>query len=75
MSQDDKTVYSFEKNALEEVRASLSTFRGKQYLDLRVYYKADDGEYKPTKKGLTLSPDLLGELEEAIKRLKEAIKA
>jgi len=54
MSQDDKTVYSFEKNALEEVRASLSTFRGKQYLDLRVYYKADDGEYKPTKKGLTL---------------------
>ena len=47
----------------------MSTFKGKTYVDLRIYYKASDGEYRPTKKGVTLSPDLLPELGEAIRKL------
>jgi hypothetical protein len=73
MSDASKTVHVFQKNALEEVRASISHYKGKQYMDLRVYYKADDGEYKPSKKGITLVPDLLKELEEAVKKLRDAI--
>jgi hypothetical protein len=42
-------------------------------LDLRVFYKADEGEYKPSKKGLTIAPELLKDLEEAVKRLRKAI--
>ncbi|ABK16976.1 transcriptional coactivator p15/PC4 family protein [Syntrophobacter fumaroxidans] len=73
MAKEAKTVYSFPKNPLEEVRASLTVFKGKDYVDLRIYYKGDDGEYHPSKKGLTLSLDLFSELEESVRKLAEAI--
>lgn len=73
MSKEAKVVYSFPKNPLEEVRASVTAFKGKQYADLRIYYKGDDGEYHPSKKGLTLSLDLFSELEEAVRKLSEAV--
>lgn len=68
-----QTIFSFPKNSLEEVRASLTEFKGRQYIDLRVFYKAEDDEFRPTKKGLTLSPELIPELEEALHKLKEAV--
>jgi hypothetical protein len=73
MSKEPQLLYSFPKNPLEEVRASITVFKGKQYIDLRIYYKTDDGEYHPSKKGLTLSLDLLQELEQAVEKLREAI--
>lgn len=73
MSKEDQLVHSFPKNPLEEVRSSLTVFKGKQYVDLRIYYKGDDGEFRPSKKGLTVSVDLFPELEEAIRKLKDAI--
>ncbi len=73
MAKEDQLVYSFPKNPLEEVRASVTVFKGKQYVDLRIYYKGDDGEYHPSKKGLTLSLDLFPELEEAMRKLHDAI--
>jgi hypothetical protein len=47
----------------------LSTYKGKTYADLRIYFRADDGEYRPTKKGITLALDLLPELGEAVTKL------
>ncbi|MBW1974446.1 MAG: transcriptional coactivator p15/PC4 family protein [Deltaproteobacteria bacterium] len=73
MATEPKVVYSFQKNALEEVRASVTTFKGKNYLDIRVYYKADDGEFKPSRKGITLATSLIDDLEEAVKKLREAL--
>lgn len=71
--KEAQVVHSFPKNPLEEVRASLSIYKGKQYVDLRIYYKGDDGEYHPSKKGLTISLDLFAELEESVRKLKDAI--
>ncbi|MCK8601488.1 transcriptional coactivator p15/PC4 family protein [Desulfoferrobacter suflitae] len=73
MSKDAQVVYTFPKNPLEEVRASITVFKGKQYVDLRIYYKGDDGEFHPSKKGLTLSLDLFSELEQAVQKLSEAV--
>lgn len=73
MSKEPQLVHSFPKNPLEEVRASISVYKGKQYVDLRVYYKGDDGEFRPSKKGLTLSLDLFPELEQAVGKLSEVI--
>ena len=69
-----RIVYSFQKNATEQVWVSMSEYKGKDYIDLRVYFQDDDGEYKPTKKGLALSPHLLPELEAAIMKLKEVLE-
>lgn len=73
MSDNAQLIHSFPKNPLEEIRISLTEFKKKQYLDLRVYYKGDDGEFHPSKKGLTVSLDLMADLEEGVRRAREAI--
>ncbi|MGA1876023.1 MAG: transcriptional coactivator p15/PC4 family protein [bacterium] len=70
----NRIVHCFQKNATEQVWVSMSEYKGKDYIDLRVYFQDGDGEYKPTKKGLAISPHLLPELEAAIMKLKEMIK-
>jgi len=48
------------------VKVSLTEFKGKQYVEVRTYYMADDGEWKPTRKGITLSPDLMKKVNSAL---------
>ena len=68
-------IASFEKNSLEEVRISLTEFKGKQLIDLRVYYQPENGEEKrPTKKGITISPEKFPELKKAILALEKALQ-
>lgn len=44
--------------ALSETRRiTVKKFKGKKIVDIRDYYKAYDGEYKPTKKGICLSAE------------------
>ncbi len=72
---DKETVYSFDKNALEQVRASIYEYQGKTYADLRVFwYDNTAGQYKPTKKGLTVNVVLLPELARAVDDLQTAAK-
>ena len=73
MSEKAQLIHSFPKNPLEEIRISLTVYKKKQYIDLRVYYKGDDGEYHPSKKGLTLSLDLMSDLEEAVRKARDVI--
>lgn len=73
MSKDNQLIHSFAKNAVEEIRVSLNVFRGRQYIDIRTYFKGDDGEYRPSKKGVTLSPELISDLEEAVKKLSDVL--
>ncbi|NLX34155.1 MAG: transcriptional coactivator p15, partial [Thermotogaceae bacterium] len=42
------------RNDTEIIRVSKREFKGHEFLDLRIYYEGDDGQYKPTKKGITL---------------------
>ena len=49
----DEVAFSLTENRLVKVRV----FRGKTYVDIREYYKDDAGEYKPGKKGISLTED------------------
>ena len=73
MNDEIKLIHSFPKNALEEVRVYLSEYKRKPYLNLRVFYKAEDEQWKPTPKGLTLSVDLIDELVAAVAALRQEI--
>ncbi len=65
---EDKIVGAFKKSATEEIRLALRNFKGKSYLDLRVYFRAEGmAEFKPTKKGLTMAVELAPELEKAFR--------
>lgn len=69
-----EVIARFEKNSFEEVRISLTKFKGKDLIDLRVYYQPDDGEeMRPTKKGITISLDKFNELKNAILTVEKAI--
>ena len=47
--------------------AIVNEYKGKSYLDLRIYYTTDDGiNWLPTKKGVTVSPDNLELLKDAV---------
>ncbi|HDO23246.1 MAG TPA: transcriptional coactivator p15 [Nitrospirae bacterium] len=60
-----------ERNPTERLRVSTESFKGRDYIDLRIYYEANDGEWKPTKKGVTIAPE---KTEDVIKLLEKAGK-
>jgi hypothetical protein len=64
---------SFKRNAAEEVRAQINTYRGRTYADLRVFYLSDSGEYLPTKKGIAISTDQVADLEKLVGKLTKAV--
>jgi hypothetical protein len=72
-SGPDDPVYQFRKNAIEVVQARLSFFHGHQLVDIRAYYEAEDGSFRPTKKGLAVGLDLLPELRAAVEALERAV--
>jgi hypothetical protein len=53
----------------DKIIIMLKEFKGKQYIDIRTYFENQDGEWIPTKKGISLTPD---NLDDVIKFLKEA---
>lgn len=72
---DDKIVASFKRNPTEEVRAGIKDFKGRRYIDLRIYYIDDQGEWKPTRKGISLNTDFMAELKEAVLSLEKELQA
>lgn len=63
-----------EKNPVEKIMITLSEFKKKKYVDLRIYFMNDDMEWKPTKKGVTIAPDLIDQVIEALKKAKEELE-
>src|SRR4051812_29627558 len=71
----DRIVHTIDKRDGEEIRATLSTFKGALYFSLRVYFRSEDGEWHPTKKGITLAAERLEELEAAVAALRTNVDA
>jgi len=63
------------KNPTEEVRVSFTSYRGYDLIDIRVYFQDEQGEWRPTKRGVSLSVDSFAELRDAIVKAEEMLKA
>ena len=50
----EKELAEVGKSPVEVIRVSVKRFGTSRFADLRVYYMNDDGEYVPTRKGVTL---------------------
>ena len=71
--QADRVVFTIPtKRDGEEIRATLSTYRGAVRAHLRLYYRTADGEWKPTQKGVSVPIDHLDTLDDAVHALKAA---
>ncbi len=67
MADDSKLIATVPRSATEQLQIAVSEFKGKKYLDLRIFYTTDTGAtWLPTKKGVTVSPENLELLKDAI---------
>ncbi|MBN1150294.1 transcriptional coactivator p15/PC4 family protein [candidate division WOR-3 bacterium] len=58
-----------EKSSLEQIQIEMKEYKKKKYLDIRTYYQSE-GEWKPSKKGVTIHPENLDSLLEIISEIK-----
>ncbi len=65
---ETEIIAEFEKNRTEKIKVSLSEFKGKKLVDIRIWYLNDDNEYAPSKKGVAISLELLPQLIEALQQ-------
>jgi hypothetical protein len=63
------------KNPTEEVRVSLTSYRGHDLVDIRVFFQDEQGEWRPTKRGVSLSVDSFAELRDAVAKAEEMLNA
>jgi hypothetical protein len=71
----DALVARIAKNPTEEVRVSLTSYRGHDLVDIRVFFQDEQGEWRPTKRGVSLSVDSFAELREAVAKAEEMLNA
>lgn len=60
---DSRTfILEVQKNNTERLRVSVSEYRGRTFVDLRVWYVGEDGSYRPSSKGVTIRPAQVAEI-------------
>lgn len=73
---DAKILATIDRNETEQLQISVSEYKGKSYLNMRIYYTTDEGStWLPTKKGVTFTPEQLDLLSEAIEEAKKEFMA
>jgi len=58
-----------EKGWNEKIVFGVSEFKGKNYANIRIYYEDDEGEWKPTKKGISINLEDFIEFKERVEEL------
>ena len=72
-STDEQVVKVIDKGLGGRIYVRLSRFRERDYLDIRNFYETDDGEWKPTRKGVAIPVELYDELMAALKEAESLI--
>jgi hypothetical protein len=65
----DIVLVSIERSEADKLVLAVREYAGKRYLDARVHFRGEDGEWRPTKKGVTFRR---GELDRIAKGLEQA---
>lgn len=58
----ERVLAHLSKSDREEVRIREKMFKGKQYVDIRIFSKNRQGEFIPTRKGVMLQSELFKKL-------------
>ncbi|HQM80523.1 MAG TPA: transcriptional coactivator p15/PC4 family protein [Syntrophorhabdaceae bacterium] len=59
------------KKSKEVIRASVTQYRERMFCSIRIYFENDNGEWLPTKKGITFGLHLIDQVVEALNAAKE----
>jgi predicted SpoU family rRNA methylase len=67
-------IAEMEKNPKEKIRVSIEEYRGSTFVDLRVYWQDEAGEWKPSRKGIALSDECIDEVIEALRKASKKLE-
>jgi len=68
---DRLNIFTFKKCDHEQIRVDAREYRDRFYLDVRLWFKPDDSDYIPSKKGLTIGIEHVEDLREGLRLLAE----
>lgn len=71
----ERTIAIIPKNSREDLRIGLSTWKGVELINLRVWFDVGNGEKRPGKSGLAMKISALPELAAAIGKALEQARA
>ena len=63
-----------EKNMKERIRISIEEYRGSTFIDLRVYWQDEQGEWRPSKKGIALNDECIDPVIEALQKASKELE-
>lgn len=67
MTEESKNIAIIPRSATEQLQIAIKEYKGKSYLDMRIFYTTDEGaSWLPTKKGITCSPENIETLRDAV---------
>ncbi len=72
---DEQLVQVIDKGPAGRIHVRLSRFRDRDYLDIRNFYMTEDGEWRPTRKGIAVPVEFYDELMAALTAAKPLIEA
>jgi hypothetical protein len=68
--EESRIVYTLPRNEGEEIHFTLRKYKGRYYIDLRLWFQQEgETEFAPTKKGISLPAERLPELKEGLNQL------
>ncbi len=59
---DDQPVFEVQKNATQRIRIAHRSYKGRNYVDIRLLVVDQVGEYVPTRQGISIRPELLAQV-------------
>jgi Transcriptional Coactivator p15 (PC4) len=67
----DELIGTVPRTKREELRVSVRQANGVKWLDIRIYYEAEDGSLRPSQRGVSLSPTEWKELRKVLMKLRQ----
>jgi len=71
---EERLIRAIDKGIGGQVRIRLSRFRDRDYIDIRNFYEAEDGEWRPTRKGIAIPVEMFDDLMDALTAAREEIR-
>lgn len=65
-SQGDEPIAILKKNSREEIHVGLDNYNGHDLFNMRVWFEAEDGSYRPGKSGLAFKVAMLPDFKVAV---------
>ena len=73
IQQDEVLVSAIDKSLGNRIHVRISRFKDRDYLDIRNYYEDDAGEWKPTRKGISVPVEFYDDVMKALAEAKPII--